>query len=124
MYVPFNPNPCGKRTSDCVVRAVSKILDMPWEKTYMELCVQGLKMCDWGNSNAVWGAYLLEHGFRRDTVQNTCPDCYTIDDFCAEHPTGEYILATGSHVVAVIDGNYYDSWDSGYEVPVYAYKKE
>jgi hypothetical protein len=34
------------------------------------------------------------------------------------------MLATGTHVVAVIDGNYYDTWDSGDEVPIALWKKE
>jgi len=34
------------------------------------------------------------------------------------------ILATGTHVIAVGDGNYYDTWDSGQEVPIYYWRKE
>ena len=28
------------------------------------------------------------------------------------------------NVIAVIDGDYYDSWDSGNEVPIYYWKQE
>jgi hypothetical protein len=95
-----------------------------WEDTYIELCVQGLDMCDMPSSNAVWGAYLYKNGYRRNVIPNTCPDCYTVRDFCTEHPEGQYLLATGTHVIAVEEGDYYDTWDSGDEIPIYFWRKE
>ena len=119
MYKYYNPNPLGKQVGDCVIRAISKITQQSWRDTYMELVMEGLHMCDMPSSNSVWGSYLFIKGFRRKAIDNTCPDCYTIKDFCIDYPKGKYILATGEHVVAVIDGDYYDSWDSGNEIPVY-----
>lgn len=81
-------------------------------------------MHDMPSSNSVWGSYLKENGFKRYIIPNECPNCYTIKDFCSDYPIGLYILATGSHVVTVIDGDYYDSWDSGKEIPIYFFKKE
>ena len=40
------------------------------------------------------------------------------------YPHGTYVLATNNHVVAVVDGNYYDTWDSGDETPIYVWRKE
>jgi hypothetical protein len=122
-YRYFNPNPNFHNNGDCVIRAISKIMNQSWDKTYFELCVEGYLQKDWGDSNRVWDAYLRGCGFLRRVIPNTCPDCYTIKDFCYDHPLGEYILATGSHVVAVIDGDYYDSWDSGNEVPIFYYTR-
>ena len=56
------------------------------------------------SANNVWGSYLRDIGYKRYIIPNTCPDCYTVRDFCIEHAHGRYILATGSHVVAVVDG--------------------
>lgn len=75
------------------------------------------------SSNNVWGTYLTEKGFRRFSIPNTCPNCYTIKDFCRDNSIGTYIIGTGSHAVAVIDGDYYDTWDSGDEVPIYFFKR-
>ena len=124
MYIPFQNNPLNKRTDDCVVRALSKALDEPWERVYIDLCLKGLEMADWGNNNAVWDEYLRDKGYRRETIPNTCPNCYTLADFCRDNPSGEFIVSTGTHAVSVIDGNYYDTWDSGDVVPLYAYRRE
>lgn len=122
-YVFYNPNPSRKLVGDCTVRAISCILDQPWVITYEDLCDRGLSMYDMPSANAVWGSYLRSKGYRRYAIPDACPDCYTVRDFCIEHPKGKYILATGSHVVAVENGEYYDSWDSGNEVPVYFWRK-
>lgn len=70
-------------------------------------------------------AQLLEkQGYSRFVIPNTCPYCYTVKQFCKDHPYGKYLLALDGHVVAVIDGDYYDIWDSGNEVHIYFWKKE
>ena len=124
MYVYFANNPCGKHTGDCVIRALSKALNQSWKQTYSDLCVEGMKLCDWGNSNPVWDSYLREKGFKRLVIPNICPNCYTIEDFAREHNKETFIVATGSHVVCVQDGNIFDSWDSSKEIPTYYYEKE
>jgi hypothetical protein len=68
--------------------------------------------------NAVWSKYLFENGYVRYAIPNTCPYCYTVRDFCKDHPVGKFLLAIGKHVVTVIDGDYYDTWDSGDQVPI------
>ena len=80
-------------------------------------------MNDMPSSNAVWGAYLRTLGFKREAIPNTCPECYTVNDFCEDNPEGVFIVATGNHVVAVVDGDYYDTWDSGDELPIYYWRK-
>lgn len=124
MFREFNSNPRNKRVGDCVIRAISKALNKPWEDVYVQLVVQGYLMADLPSANAVWGAYLKNKGFSRDVVSADCPECYTVEDFCREHPTGIYILGTGTHAVCVINGDYFDTWKSGEEQPIYFYKKE
>lgn len=122
MFVNFNANPAGKITGDCVIRAISKATQKKWNDVYAELSAKGYEHKDWGNCNAVWDAYLRDLGYTRHIIPNTCPDCYTVRQFAEDHPNGKYILATGSHVVAVIDANYFDTWDSGDEIPIYYYR--
>ena len=126
MYQYYNPNPLGKQVGDCVIRAISKITQQSWRDTYMEIVMEGLRMCDMPSSNSVWGSYLSIKGFRRKAIDNMCPDCYTIKDFCRDYSVGTFIVGTGArdHVVCVKDGDYYDAWDSGREVPVFYFRKE
>ena len=124
MYKHFNPNPKKNYVGDCTVRAISKGTDQDWDSAYLGLAVKGYEMADMPSSNNVWDAYLRDKGFKRYSVPNECPECYTLRDFCREYPNGMYIVALPSHVVAVNDGDYFDAWDSGNETPIYYYKKE
>lgn len=124
MWKNYNPNPKGSRVGDCVIRAVSKALGKEWNDTYLDLCLKGLLMSDMPSANHVWGSYLRDNGYERHILPNDCPDCYTVKDFCDEYNQGTYILALNGHVICVVDGDYYDSWDSGNEVPIYYWREE
>ena len=124
-YVNFNPNPKRKLVGDCVIRAISKVTDRNWEDVYLDLMLQGFTMHDMPSSNDVWGTYLANNGFKRYVIPDTCPYCYTVNQFVQDNPDLVGILATGTHVIAVGgDGNYYDTWDSGNEVPIYYWRRE
>lgn len=114
-----NPNPLNQRVGDCVIRAISLATGESWKRIYQDLSAYGYRMADMPSSNAVWGTYLKDKGFRRRVVNDPCPDgCYTVRDFCRDNPDGVYILGTGTHTVCVKFGDYLDTWDSGDEVPM------
>ena len=123
-YIHFNNNPLGKSTGDCTVRAISIVTGHDWDEVYFNLCGIGFDMAEMPSTNSVWGEYLRELGFVRENLPNTCPLCYSIEQFTKDHPKGVYAVATGTHVVAVIDGNYIDAWDSGRETATYFWRKE
>lgn len=123
-YVNYNPNPLGKNVGDCVIRALTLALEQSWQTAYIKLALQGLEMFDMPSANHVCGALLKKSGYVRHALPNECPDCYSIRQFAEDHPIGKFIVATGTHVVTVIDGDYYDSWDSGDEVPLYYFVRE
>lgn len=123
MYIRYNPNPTGRNVGDCAVRAVSKALGIDWETAYLNMARNGFMMGDMPSSDSVWGAVLRQNGFYRKTVPNTCPDCYTADDFCRDNPEGVFVLGFGGHVATVIDGDLYDAWNSSNEVPIYVWSK-
>ena len=124
MWVEYLNNPVGRKVGDCAVRAVSKALDMGWEAAYIALVINGLQMGDVMSSNSVIGAVLRQHGFKKASIPDECPVCYTIKEFAEDNPSGTFVVGTGDHVVAIIDGDYFDAWDSGNEVPTYAWYKD
>lgn len=125
MWIPYNPNPTGRRVGDCSVRAVSKALGVSWEDAFAMIASAGYAMGDVMSSDSVWGAVLRQNGFYRESIPNTCPDCYSAADFARDNPRGVFVLGFGGHVATVFDGDIYDSWDSSDEIPQYVwYRKE
>lgn len=122
MWIKYNPNPRGNsRAGDCVIRGITKLTGKPWEDVYTELSIYGYSFGDWGNSNAVFDAYLRDQGYKRSVIPNTCPNCYTVNQFCEDNPNGCFLVCTGRHVIGIENGDYFDSWDSGSEMPIYYY---
>ena len=118
-WVQFNPNPQRKSSGDCAVRAVAKALGISWDQAYSMLAAKGYALKDLPNANHVWGSVLREKGFRRYAIPNTCPDCYTAEDFATDHQEGTYVLGFGDHTATIQNGRLFDSWDSSMEVPQY-----
>ena len=121
MWQQYNPNPSGRNVGDCAVRAVSKALGVDWETAYSMIAANGFLMGDMPSSNSVWGAVLRQNGFSRAAVPDTCPDCYTAEDFARDNPKGTFVLGFGGHVATVIDGVIYDAWNSSNEIPQFVW---
>lgn len=119
----YNPNPVGRSVGDCAVRAIAKALNITWEKAFALIAVNAFQMGDMLSSNSVWGAVLRQNGFYRYAIASECPDCYTAEDFCKDHPEVVYVLGFGNHVATCMDGILYDSWDSSKEIPQYFWSK-
>ena len=120
----FNPNPVSRNVGDCSVRAVAAALGTDWETAFALIAQNAYQMGDMPSSNAVWGSVLRQNGFKRSVVPNSCPDCYTVEQFAEDHPQGTFVVGTGNHVVTVKDGVILDSWDSSKEIPVYFWRKD
>lgn len=124
MWVFYNPNPMALRKIDCSIRALCRVTGMSWDDVHDETSRLAKMMGTMSVDNDVWGAFLRRRGWKRYAIPNTCPDCYTVRQFCRDHPWGMYVLCPSGHVVAAVDGDYYDTWDSGDEIPMYFWAKE
>lgn len=122
MWIKSNPNPLRKEVPDCVIRAVSIALNRGWLEVYDDLCELGRREFNMPSADAVWGKYLYFLGFEPFLIPSVCPKCVTINEFTKMYPYGTYIIGTGNHAVAVINGDYYDSWDSGNEIPSFFWR--
>lgn len=124
MYIHFNNNPLGRRTADdCSIRAVSKALGVSWDDAHDLLADMSKKMGTIMSNNDVISAVLRMHGFHKENLPCTHRECYTVREFAMDNPYGIYVVGTGSHVVTIIDGNFYDSWNSSDESIIYFWTK-
>ena len=123
MFIEYNKNPFNNYTDDCVIRAIAAEMDQDWDDIWLDIMVLAFQKKCMMSSNNVWQEYLHNNGYVRYNIPDTCPNCYTIKKFTEDFQNGSYILGTGTHVVYVKDGNYYDTGDSGNEIPIYYWKK-
>lgn len=65
-------------------------------------------------SKPCYKRYLEEHGFEYVGISNKKGSKRpTVESFTKDHKEGTYFLSVANHVVASVDGNFYDTWDSG-----------
>lgn len=124
MWRQYNPNPQGLIVGDCTVRAICAVTERDWSNVHRDLCALARKMADMPSSDRVWWEFLRLNGFHHHKMIDRCPDCYTVADFAADHPRGIYVLGPHEHAVALIDGDWWDSWDSGNTVPTYFLRRD
>lgn len=117
--IRYNANTRGVRTGDCVKRALSVAYSMNYDDVATEL-------------NRINKKYGYNRGYTREPVFTefiksrgdhfeSVSGFQTVEEFCEEHPTGVYLVLTNknidanetNHIIAIVDGDYYDSWDSG-----------
>lgn len=119
LWIKYNANPMENNTDDCAVRAVAVALDVDWDTAYDLIAENAKYMAEMMHRNVAWWSVLRQNGFSRAIIPNTCPDCYSVADFCREHPRGVYVLGFYNHVASIVDGKLIDSWDSRNEIPIY-----
>lgn len=123
-WIEYNPNPQLRRTIDCAVRAVAGALGVGWNTAYILITAMGFDLKSMPSANSTWGSVLHAFGFRRKVIPDTCPDCYTAEDFCRDHPTGTHVLGFDDHTAVAIGGHVYDTFDSTWETLQYYWTKE
>ncbi len=98
---------------DCVIRALTKALDLEWLQVFDELHPISREFQIPFNCRPCYEKYLSEvkhfeyHGIsNRKGVKRP-----TVREFAKSHKTGKYVLRVAHHLVAVVDGVYWDTWD-------------
>lgn len=122
MFRQVNVNPLGKSIGDCSTRAIAVLFyNGDWYRAYIEKCIIGLLQANESTANEVIDVLMKNKGYKKALLPDDCPNCTTFGMFSEMYPTGKYLLCTGSHVCACIDGCIVDSWDSSDEVVSYYY---
>ena len=124
----YNANSRDARVGDCVKRGLSVAYSMDYDEVSKELnqIKRSLNLSVF-NDSRVFNVFVRR---RRDKFVGLHSSEYvTVSEFAEEHPSGVYVLLAGknntnpssTHLLALVDGNVYDSWDSlNYYVKQYA----
>ena len=110
-FIYYNANPKNRKTSDCVIRAISKFLNQDYNKVLMEMVKLS---CDNGyaiNSKEQIDIYLKSKGLiknkqprKKDNSKFTGIEFIEQDIDC--------IAVIGSHhITCIMDNKIYDTWD-------------
>lgn len=116
----YQPNAMDHRDmfGDCQIRALSKALNCTW----MEAFDKAVRICRTEQASMLFSVpvtirnrMLDKLGFDYHGISNKKgSERPTVASFAKDHPTGTYICCVANHVVAVVNGRYYDTWDCGW----------
>ena len=113
-YYQPNSKDLKDKYGDCVIRALTKVTSKEWMQVFEELVPIAKGFQCMPNSKPCYEAYLTQNGFTYQGISNAKGTKRpTVDRFAKDHPQGVYFLRVAHHCVAVVDGIYYDTWDSG-----------
>lgn len=110
----YNANPKGKYTTDCVVRAIATATQMPYNDVLKGLYEVALKTGYHIDDKKCYERYLKQLGWiKRKQPKKYDGTKYTGKQFCRENIFGRVIAHIGGHhIVAIVEGQVYDIWDS------------
>lgn len=120
-FVYYQPNKkdVADRFGDCTIRALSKVFEVDWLSAFMmtiPYCIEYQVPNIFNLPCKLEIEVMTKLGFVYYGISNRAGSKRpTIDEFAKSHPFGRYICNVSNHEVAVVDGKYYDTWDSGFK---------
>lgn len=116
-YYQPNDKDLKDRFGDCQIRALSKALDCTW----LEAFDKAIAVCREEQVGLIFDCpipirtrMLDKLGFDYVGITNKKGSRRpTVREFARTHPSGTYICSVSHHEVAVVDGQYWDTWDCG-----------
>lgn len=125
-YYQPNKKDLKDKVGDCQIRAFCKALGLTWLEAFdltipicRELQTYTIFDCDLNKTKEAMKSLGFEYVGISNKKGSKRP---TVEQFAREHKQGTYIVSVSHHVVAVVDGYYYDTWDSGHKC-LYGYYK-
>ncbi len=126
-FIYYNANTRGKNVGDCVKRGLSLAYRMDYNEVASEL--NRIKREVGGgafNNHRVYFKFFERRGDKVKTAEGHP----SVSQFADSHPTGTWLVITASslekarrldsnHILPIINGTIYDSWDSANEFVVY-----
>lgn len=116
----YNANPRGRVTGDCVVRAICTAMKRPYEEVYEELYQFSVKYGYMLNDKKCYEKYLAAQGWRKMPQPRKADGTkYTGKEWCEKKQRNIFTRAIraiahigGGHIVAVVEGKVWDTWNS------------
>lgn len=112
-FFEFNNNPKGKKTGDCVIRALAQATGKPYLEVYKELFEISCKKGYMINDRRCYEKFLEQNGFVKykqpkkwDGTKYTIGE---IDELVGEDDI--VIVKCAGHLTCVYDLYLYDTWD-------------
>ena len=107
-----NENPKGRRTGDCVIRAIARASGDSWDDTLTGLFKVALRV----KSELAWKdcyeKYLAEQGWTKVKQPRKADGSkYTVKEWAEIHQDGNYIIRAAHHMTCIIDGKCNDIWN-------------
>lgn len=125
-WVRYNANTSANNVGDCVKRALSLAFNLSYSTVGKQLAQLSNELNkEWDvntlsySSKFVYGRWLKEQGLTKYPITIPLDEITTLDEFADAHSQGTWLVETGkkkdgptTHIVVIIDGRIYDSWDS------------
>lgn len=123
-YYQPNEKDLKDQQGDCAIRALTKFLGCTWLEAFDKLAVYARQTQTLINSLDNIKLFMAQAGYEYTSIYK---ERKTVLDFAKAHKTGTFILYVrvgySTHLVAVMDGVYYDTWDCGDRL-IYGYWKK
>jgi len=112
----YNPNPKERNISDCTLRAYCAAFGISWDKAFdvaSTIAKENSTLIQYVSDKVLTEQFncIIDEKYNKKTVKSK--NRITVNEFALSHPYGVYILHVRQHLVTVINGMYWDSWDSG-----------
>lgn len=118
-YVEKNVNPKNKKTTDCVVRALTEATGKPYADVYMELVQLSLKTGYFINEKRLEDKFLEQNGFIKHKqpkkLDNTKYTIGELDKLVSGLSTKKVIVRCAHHLACISGGALVDTWDCRYK---------
>lgn len=113
-FVNYNNNPKNKKTTDCVVRAISFALDKDYIETYKDMVEFSIKKGYFINDTKLIKSYLESLGYATEKQPRKLNNKkYTVEEFADDiaKKNGIYVLKIAGHITAIKNRTLYDIWN-------------
>lgn len=112
----YNPNPKERNIGDCTLRSYCAAFGISWDKAFdiaSKVAKEQSSMIQYVADKVLTEEFncVVDEKYNKKTVKGK--DRITVNEFALSHPYGIYILHVRQHQVTIINGMYWDSWDSG-----------